>query len=239
MHLVRNAVDHAIEPPDERRAAEARGRHAHDLLFERSSTQLELTVADDGAGVDPERVAERAGAPVPESDGALLELLCEARALHRAEATHTSGRGMGMDIVKRVAVDELSGEVQMRTRRGHGTAFTLRVPLTISIVDPFSFEAGGQRFVVPVAMVEEILELDRSRGVRGPSANGREGVSLFERRGKWCRCSTCRTSSPCRETPGRRRRRCSSAAAVSRSRSRWTACSGSRRWSCGRSRILS
>lgn len=185
VHLVRNAVDHAIEPPDERRAA---GKPEEGTLtiscFERSSTQLELTVADDGAGVDRERVAARAGVSPPESDAALLELLCRPGLSSRAEATHTSGRGMGMDIVRRVAVDELGGEVQMRTRPGHGTAFTLRVPLTISIVESFSFEAGGQRFVVPVAMVEEILELDRSRAVRAPSANGREGVSLFERRGE-------------------------------------------------------
>jgi two-component system chemotaxis sensor kinase CheA len=185
VHLVRNAVDHAIEPPGARRAA---GKPEEGTLtiscFERSSTQLELTVADDGAGVDRAQVAARAGAPLPESDASLLDLLCRPGLSTRTEATTTSGRGMGLDIVKRIAVGELGGELQLRTQPGHGTAFTLRVPLTISIVDSFSFEAGGQRFLVPVSMVEEILELDHSRAVRGPSSKGREGVSIFERRGE-------------------------------------------------------
>lgn len=185
VHLVRNAVDHAIEPPDERRAA---GKPEEGTLtiscLERSSTQLELTVADDGAGIDREGIASRAHVPPPEGDAALLDLLCRPGLSTRAEATTTSGRGMGMDIVKRIAVDELGGEMQMRTRPGHGTAFTLRVPLTISIVESFSFEAGGQRFLVPVAMVEEILELDRSRAVRGPAPDRRGGAVLFERRGE-------------------------------------------------------
>lgn len=185
VHLVRNAVDHAIESPEERRAA---GKPEEGTLtiscFERSSTQLELTVADDGAGMDRERIAARAGVPVPESDAALLALLCRPGLSTRAEATTTSGRGMGMDIVKRIAVDELGGEMQLRTRAGHGSAFTLRVPLTISIVESFAFEAGGQRFVVPVSTVEEILQLDRTRAVRGPAPDGRERVSLVERRGE-------------------------------------------------------
>ncbi|HET7754798.1 MAG TPA: chemotaxis protein CheW [Anaeromyxobacteraceae bacterium] len=185
VHLVRNAVDHAIESPDERRAA---GKPEEGTLtiscFERSSTQLELTVADDGAGIDRERIAARAGVPVPESDAALLAMLCRPGLSTRAEATTTSGRGMGMDIVKRIAVDELGGEMQLRTRAGHGSAFTLRVPLTISIVESFTFEAGGQRFVVPVSTVEEILELDRTRAVRGPAPDRRERVSLVERRGE-------------------------------------------------------
>jgi two-component system chemotaxis sensor kinase CheA len=185
VHLVRNAVDHAIEPPEQRRAE---GKPEEGTLtiscFERSSTQLELTVADDGAGIDRAEIAARARVSPPQTDAALLDLLCRPGLSTRTTATTTSGRGMGMDIVKRIAVDELGGEVQLRTRRGHGTAFTLRVPLTISIVESFSFEAGGQRFLVPVSMVEEIMELDRSRGVRGPSPSRGEAVLLFERRGE-------------------------------------------------------
>jgi two-component system chemotaxis sensor kinase CheA len=90
-----------------------------------------------------------------------------------------------MDIVKRIAVDELGGELHLATTPGRGTSFSVRVPLTITIVDAFSFLAGKQPFVVPVAMVEEILELDESKAVRGP-AMARQGadIRLYERRGE-------------------------------------------------------
>ncbi|MDB4980356.1 MAG: cheA5, partial [Myxococcales bacterium] len=86
----------------------------------------------------------------------------------KAEVTTTSGRGVGMDVVKRIAVDELRGELSMRTTPGQGSTFTMRIPLSITIVDAFSFVCSGQTFVVPVAMVEEIQELDLAQTVRGP-----------------------------------------------------------------------
>ena len=144
VHLVRNAVDHAIESPAERRAA---GKPEAGLLtvacHERSDNQLELTVTDDGRGVDAAAVAARAGAPVPNTDAALLELLALPGLSTKATVTTTSGRGVGMDIVRRIAVDELRGELSMRTTPGQGTTFALRIPLSITIVDAFSFLCGG------------------------------------------------------------------------------------------------
>jgi two-component system chemotaxis sensor kinase CheA len=75
---------------------------------------------------------------------------------------------MGMDVVRRIAVDDLRGELSMRTALGHGTTFSLRIPLSITIVDAFSFLCAGETFVVPVAMVEEIQEIDLAQTVRGP-----------------------------------------------------------------------
>lgn len=185
VHLVRNAVDHGLEDAAGRRAAGKPEEGAITVsCFERSTSQLELTVSDDGAGVDREAVARRAGAPPPETDAALLDLLCRPGLSTRQAASTTSGRGMGMDIVRRVVVEELAGELSLRTVPGQGSAFTLRVPLTISIVDAFSLLAGGQRYVVPVAAVEEILELDRARVVEGPSPGRGRGVALVERRGE-------------------------------------------------------
>ncbi|GEJ57100.1 chemotaxis protein CheA [Anaeromyxobacter diazotrophicus] len=185
VHLVRNAVDHGLEDAAGRRAAGKPEEGAITVsCFERSTSQLELTVADDGAGIDREAVARRAGAPPPETDAALLDLLCRPGLSTRPAASTTSGRGMGMDIVRRVVVEELGGELSLRTVRGQGSAFTLRVPLTISIVDAFSLVAGGQRYVVPVSAVEEILELDRARVVEGPSPGRGRGVGLVERRGE-------------------------------------------------------
>jgi two-component system, chemotaxis family, sensor kinase CheA len=169
VHLVRNAVDHALETVEERRAA---GKSDVGLVrvscFERSDNQLELTVADDGRGIDRAEVAKRAGVPVPATDAQLLALLTQPGFSTRTEVTTVSGRGMGMDVVRRIAIEDLRGELLMTTTPGQGTTFTLRIPLSITIVDAFSFVCGGETFVVPVAMVEEIRELDVGKTIRGP-----------------------------------------------------------------------
>jgi two-component system chemotaxis sensor kinase CheA len=188
IHLVRNAVDHAIEPPEERaRLGKPEEGVVRLVCVERSNAQLELTVTDDGRGIDARAVAERAGVAVPRTDGELLELVCRAGLSTRAQATTTSGRGMGMDIVRRVVVDQLGGELSLQTRPGVGTTFSLRVPLSLTIVDAFSFESAAQRYVAPVAAIEEIIELDLSRLVRGPSRGGGgsgAGLGMLERRGE-------------------------------------------------------
>lgn len=186
VHLVRNAVDHAIESPEERRRL---GKSEEGLLrivcAERSNNQLEISIQDDGRGVDRERVASRAGREPPQSDAALLDLLCLPGLSTRDEATTTSGRGMGMDIVRRTAVEELGGELLLQTRPGQGSVFTLRIPLTITIVDAFTFECSGQRFVVPVSLVEEILEIDPAAVFRGPGMRASAAsASMIQRRGE-------------------------------------------------------
>ena len=196
VHLVRNAVDHALETPEERRAA---GKPEVGLVtvacFERSNNQLELTVSDDGRGVDAAAVAARAGVPVPATPETLLDLLARPGLSTKAEVTTTSGRGVGMDVVKRIAVDELRGELSLATSPGKGTTFTLHIPLSITIVDAFSFMCGGETFVVPVSTVEEIREIDLTKTVRGPdrrrSARGEpdrrrvpRASDMIERRGQ-------------------------------------------------------
>jgi two-component system, chemotaxis family, sensor kinase CheA len=188
IHLVRNAVDHALEPPEERRRL---GKPEEGLIritcWARSNTQLELNVTDDGRGVDGDFVALRAGREAPRSGAALLDLLCAPGFSTRDTATSTSGRGMGLDIVRRIIMDELGGELQLSTRPGAGAVFTLRVPLTIAVVDVFAFACAGQRFVVPVTAVEEIVEIDPARVLRGPFHDaGRGGIeiTLMDRRGE-------------------------------------------------------
>jgi two-component system chemotaxis sensor kinase CheA len=140
-------------------------------------------VSDDGAGVDRAAVARRAGRELPATDSSLLEALCRAGLSTREQATTTSGRGMGMDIVKRIVVDQLGGELSMKTEAGSGTVFTLRVPLTLTIVDAFTLDCRGQRFVVPVSSVEEILEVDPGAVRYGPMS-GAQHLGLLERRGE-------------------------------------------------------
>jgi two-component system, chemotaxis family, sensor kinase CheA len=182
---VRNAVDHAIETPDER---VRRGKPEEGLLritcSARSNTRLELTVTDDGRGIDRAAVAKKAGRLRPSDDAGLLDLLCIPGLSTREIATTTSGRGMGMEIVKRTIVDELGGELEVTSELGKGTTFTLRVPLTISIVDAFSFECGEQRFVVPVSMVDEIIEVDPRTLAQIPgNDDGGPRVDIISRRG--------------------------------------------------------
>jgi two-component system, chemotaxis family, sensor kinase CheA len=173
VHLVRNAVDHALESPAERRQAGKPEVGAISVsCVERSDSQLELTISDDGRGIDAQEVARRASAPLPASDDALLALLVRPGLSTKSQITTTSGRGVGMDVVKRI-VDELGGELMMRTVPGQGTTFTIRIPLSITIVEAFSFLCGGETFVVPVAMVEEIQEVELERVVRGPDRRKR------------------------------------------------------------------
>lgn len=182
VHLVRNAVDHAIETPDERRRRnkpeEGRVRVS---CTQRSNSRLVLSVSDDGRGIDREQVARRAGTDVPSTDSALLDLLCRPGLSTRDQASTTSGRGMGMDIIRRVAVEQLGGELLLDTKWGEGTTFTMIVPLTISIVDAFTFECAGQRFVVPVGIVEEIVEVPASSARISSSGHA---LQVFYRRGE-------------------------------------------------------
>jgi two-component system chemotaxis sensor kinase CheA len=186
VHLVRNAVDHAIEPPADRvRGGKDPVGRIDVTCHERTNNRLELSVRDDGRGIDRQRVADKAQRPLPSTNQGLLDLLTLPGLSTRDAVSTTSGRGYGMDIVKRVAVDALGGELKLDTEPGQGTTFTLLVPLTITIVDAFSFVAGGQPFVTPVSSVDEILEVDPARLVRGPALQKRGAeVGLYQRRGE-------------------------------------------------------
>jgi two-component system, chemotaxis family, sensor kinase CheA len=185
VHLVRNAIDHAIEPPEERRG---QGKPEQGLVtvtcFQHSNTELELRVADDGRGLDPVAIAARAGRDVPRNDKELLELITLPGFSTLDQATSSSGRGMGMDIVQRIAVNTLGGSLSLRTARQQGSVFTLRIPLSISIVDAFTFACGEQAFVVPVSMVDEIIEIDPARVVTPPAPQAVANLRMIERRGR-------------------------------------------------------
>jgi two-component system chemotaxis sensor kinase CheA len=185
VHLVRNAIDHAIEPPDERRA---RGKPEQGVVsvscFEHSNSELELRVMDDGRGMDAAAIAKRAARAVPKNDQELLELITLPGFSTVDRPTSSSGRGMGMEIVQRIAVNTLGGSLSLRSTPDRGSVFTLKIPLSISIIDTFAFICGEQPFVVPVSMVEEIIEIDLARVVTPPAPAGKGRVSLIERRGR-------------------------------------------------------
>ena len=184
LHLLRNAVDHGIEDAAERaRLGKPEQATITVSSSSRNNRQIEVRVTDDGRGIDRERVAAKAGRDVPTDDATLLELVCRPGLSTRDEVDMTSGRGIGMDVVHKIIVDGLGGELTLETTPGRGTTFVLRVPLTIAIVDAFSVWCAGQRFVVPVPVVEEIVEIVPEKLVRGPRVRGRD-TRFLARRGE-------------------------------------------------------
>jgi two-component system chemotaxis sensor kinase CheA len=186
IHLVRNAVDHAIEPPDQRLAArKPRGGTVRVSCLEVAGNYIEIVVSDDGRGIDRAVIARRANRPI-DDDAVLLDVLTSPGFSTREVATTTSGRGLGMDIVRRITVGDLGGELSMTTRPGAGTSFKLRVPVTIAVMDVFSFQCGPQAFVVPAIAVEEIFEVLPEMLVVPPTAHLASSISslaMIERRG--------------------------------------------------------
>jgi two-component system chemotaxis sensor kinase CheA len=167
MHLVRNAVSHGLETADER---VAQGKPAEGKLTLRAATVGEsvlIEIADDGRGIDKERVAARAetkgllAAGAQLDDAALLELICAPGFSTRDEADRGSGRGVGMDVVRNT-VQELGGRISLETESGRGTRFTIELPLTLAIAEALIVSVDGQRFAVPQSAVQEVLEVESS-----------------------------------------------------------------------------
>lgn len=185
IHLVRNAVDHAIEPVVERtRLGKPTVGRVTIRCRESSGNQLELSVRDDGRGIDRAAVETKLGRPIAD-DTELLDALTTPGFSTREQVSETSGRGLGMDIVRRIVTQDLGGELTFETALGAGTTFTMRVPLTIAIIDVFSFECGKQPFVVPVSAIEEIFDLAEHKQIGGPRRTGDQlSITLTERRGR-------------------------------------------------------
>lgn len=166
-HLLRNALDHGFEPPDEREASGKPRRGTLRLSARHDGGSVVISVADDGRGIDWESVAAKAAerglveAGVTLSRAALENLIFSAGFSTSKEVSNVSGRGFGLDVV-RTAIERLGGDVELTSALGSGTEFALRVPLTIAIVDGFLVKAGGVSFVIPLSNVLECFERDRS-----------------------------------------------------------------------------
>ncbi len=170
-HLVRNAVDHGIEPPEERVAA---GKPPEGRVWIRAyheAGQVTIEVGDDGRGIDPEAVRRKAverGLIGPEQAARLSRedtfgLLFLPGFSTSAEVTNLSGRGVGLDVV-RDHLNRVNGLVELDSSPGEGTVFRLRIPLTLAILPAIMVTAGGQRFTIPQASVLELVRLDLAGG---------------------------------------------------------------------------
>lgn len=183
VHLVRNAVDHGIEPPEVRaRAGKPEAGLVRIGCRELGSSRLELLVEDDGRGIDRDAISQRVGRPIPEGDAALLEVLRQPGLTTAERASHTSGRGLGMDIIDRIVSAQLGGSIAVSTALSRGTRFTINIPLSITIVDAFTLSCAGRTFAVPVGSIEEILEVPPERTTMPPGSGIAE--RMVERRGE-------------------------------------------------------
>lgn len=185
VHLVRNAIDHGLEMPDKRRAA---GKVEQGTLrleaFHRGGS-IVVEVADDGAGLNREAIVAKAvqrgliSSGEGMSDEAVAELIFQPGFSTAAVTTDLSGRGVGMDVVRRNVAD-LGGTVTIRSTAGKGSLFTITLPLTLAIIDGLSAGVGEESYIVPLVSIVESVQLkaDAVRSVAG-------GGELFRFRGDY------------------------------------------------------
>lgn len=176
MHLVRNALDHGIKDPAYRIARNKSPRGTLTLRAYYDASSVVIEVADDGAGLPREKVLAKARQLGVVSETANLtdheiDQLIFAPGFSTAEqVSNISGRGVGMDVVKR-NIEALRGDIQLLSTAGKGTVVRIRLPLTLAIIDGFLVSSGGARFVIPLDMMVECLELspllERSARQRG------------------------------------------------------------------------
>lgn len=162
-HLVRNAVDHGIESPEERVQAGKPVQGTVRLAAYHQGNQIVIEVADDGRGIDRDRLVAKAieknllgqadAGSMTEQDA--LDLIFHPGLSTADQVTSISGRGVGMDVVRTV-LDRLKGNISVRTEEGKGTTFYLRVPLTLAIIKALLFRVGERMYAVPLASVVEI-----------------------------------------------------------------------------------
>lgn len=167
MHLVRNAMDHGIEPAEARMAAGKPAKGSLRLNAYHDSGSIVIEVTDDGGGLKKERILKKAterGIISPGqtlSDNDIYNLIFEAGFSTADQVTSLSGRGVGMDVVKR-NIQALRGTVDIESLEGHGTTVRIRLPLTLAIIDGFLVGVGKSAFVVPLDMVLECIELSEA-----------------------------------------------------------------------------
>ncbi|HAV75665.1 MULTISPECIES: chemotaxis protein CheA [unclassified Limnobacter] len=187
MHLVRNAMDHGLETPDERLKAGKKDKARLTLNAYHDGGHIVIEVGDNGRGLVHEKIRAKAiekgivsaTQTLSESD---INMLIFAPGFSTAAAvTDISGRGVGMDVVKR-NIEALRGTVNVRSKEGAGTTFEIRLPLTLAIIDGFQIAVGNSVYVIPLAYVRECVELT------GSGSNS-DAVDLsYDLRGEYLPC---------------------------------------------------
>ncbi|MDM7460601.1 MAG: chemotaxis protein CheA [bacterium] len=164
-HLIRNAIDHGIEPPDVRRQQGKPETGTIKLSAYQSEGRIYIEVRDDGKGIDTERVRQKAiqlgwitehDSP---SDETLYDFIFQPGFSTAQQVSDLSGRGVGMDVVKR-NVESLGGSISVQSKRGEGSRFLLRVPLTLAIMDGLGLTVADEHYITPLTAVVEAFQYE-------------------------------------------------------------------------------
>ncbi len=184
VHLLRNAVDHGIEPPAERRRAGKKPEGEVVLSAVRERSSVAISIADDGRGIDRARVLERANRDglvdahtETLSDDQLLRVLARPVFSTAEAVTSVSGRGVGIDVAM-TRIRALGGTIDIRSEPGTGTTFVLRLPVTLAIVRALIASVGPERYALPLTYVAETVEFGV---VATTTVEGREAIVLRDR----------------------------------------------------------
>ena len=181
VHVIRNAVDHGLESPADRIRAGKPAKGTVRLAAIHAGGEVAIAVTDDGAGLDPVRIrakAEEAGliaADAKLTEAEVFQLLFQPGISTARHVTSISGRGVGMDVVKRTIERSLRGSIDLATTPGKGTTMTLRLPLTMAIIDGMLVRVGDGRYTIPLSAVEECVELPPAIDLR---ASGRSFLNI-------------------------------------------------------------
>ena len=173
VHMIRNAVDHGLETAAERRAAGKPEAGRITLEAKHSAGEVWIIVADDGRGLDREKIWRKALEKGLVSEDRVLKdeevyrLIFEPGFSTAEQVTSISGRGVGMDVVKR-NIEKLRGKVDIRTRPGQGTAFIIRIPLTLAIIEGMVVSVGANRYIIPISSIKESFQPQADQVTRTP-----------------------------------------------------------------------
>ena len=166
VHLIRNCIDHGIEKPSVRRESGKPEQGSVRLEAEHSGANVLIRITDDGAGLDGEAIRNKAiekGLITPEAvlnEKELFSLILMPGFSTARQVTNVSGRGVGMDVVKR-GIDALQGTIDISSSKGAGTVISLKLPLTLAIIDGLLVRIGVSHYIMPLSAIEECVELTR------------------------------------------------------------------------------
>lgn len=171
MHMIRNSMDHGIESPEERRAAGKPERGTVTIVAKNVGGEIVITISDDGCGLDTAKLLKKAREngiltkPDSEySDKEIFNLIMLPGFSTNKEVTEFSGRGVGMDVVRK-NIEKVGGTISIDSKKGKGTTFTIKIPLTLAIVDGMELTIGGSFYTVPISSIKQSFKISDDQQV--------------------------------------------------------------------------